>query len=164
MGFIASAPFPSLIPSPPPPLFSPPPPPSPSPSLLRLLRKLSNRLLLKLYYYGIRGTNLTWIQSWLTNRTQQVLLEGKNSRKTVVRSGDPQGTVLGPLCFLLFINDIGNGMCSTLKLFADDTLLYGLVHNNQDAIQLQEDLDKLTAWAQPWQMNIPPIEMLCTED
>ena len=90
------------------------------------------RLLLKLNYYGIRGTNLTWIQSWLTNRTQQVLLEGKNSRKTLVRSGVPQGTVLGRLCFLLFINDIGNGICSTLKLLADDTLLYGLVHNNQD--------------------------------
>ena len=115
-----------------------------------------NRLLLKLNYYGIRGTNLTWIQFWLTNRTQQVLLEGKNSRKTVVRSGVPQGTVLGPLCFLLFINDIGNGICSTLKLFADDTLLHGLVHNNQDAIQLQEDLDKLTAWAQTWQMTFHP--------
>ena len=115
-----------------------------------------NRLLLKLNYYGIRGTNLTWIQSWLRNRTQQVLLEGKNSRKTVVRSGVPQGTVLGPLCFLLFINDIGNGICSTLKLFADDTLLYDLVHNNQDAIQLQEDLDKLTAWAQTWQMTFYP--------
>ena len=114
------------------------------------------RQLLKLNYYGIRGTNLTWIQSWLTNRTQQVLLEGKNSRKTLVRSGVPQGTVLGRLCFLLFINDIGNGICSTLKLFADDTLLYGLVHNNQDAIQLQEYLDKLTAWAQTWQMTFHP--------
>ena len=114
------------------------------------------RLLLKLNYCGIRGTNLTWIQSWLTNRTQQVLLEGKNSRKTLVRSGVPQGTVLGRLCFLLFINDIGNGICSTLKLFADDTLLYGLVHNNQDAIQLQEYLDKLTAWAQTWQMTFHP--------
>ena len=70
----------------------------------------------------------------------------------MVRSGVPQGTVLGPLCFLLFINDIGNGIRSTLKLFADNTLLYGIVHSNHDAIQLQEDLDKLTVWAQTWQM------------
>ena len=115
-----------------------------------------NRLLLKLNHYGIRGANLAWMQSWLTSRTQQVLLEGKHSRKIVVRSGVPQGTVLGPLCFLLYINDIGNGICSTLRLFADDTLLYGLVHNNQDAIKLQEDLDNLTAWAQTWQMNFHP--------
>ena len=115
-----------------------------------------NRLLLKLNHYSIRGANLAWMQSWLTSRTQQVLLEGKHSRKIVVRSGVPQGTVLGPLCFLLYINDIGNGICSTLRLFADDTLLYGLVHNNQDAIKLQEDLDNLTAWAQTWQMNFHP--------
>ena len=79
-----------------------------------------------------------WIQSWLTNRTQQVLLEGKHSRKTVVRSGAPkhaEGTVLCPHCFLLLVNDTGNGICSTLKTFADH-ILYGLVHKKQDAVQL----------------------------
>ena len=69
-----------------------------------------------------------------------------------MRSGVPQGTVLGPLCFL-FVNDIGNDITSNIKLFADDTLLYGLVHNSNDAISLQSDLDKLVEWAKLWQMG-----------
>ena len=66
------------------------------------------RLLLKLEYYGIRGLVLAWIKAWLIRRTQQVALEGEFSEKSCVRSGVPQGTVLGPLRFLLFVNDIGN--------------------------------------------------------
>ena len=85
------------------------------------------RLLLTLEYYGIRGHRLNWMQSWLLNRTKQVVLEGEHSEKSNVKSGVPQGTVLGPLCFLLYINDMGNNISSNLKLFADDTLLYGLV-------------------------------------
>ena len=106
------------------------------------------RLLLKLEYYGIRGLVLAWIKAWLIGRTQQVVLKGKHSEKSCVRSGVPQGTVLGPLCFLLFVNDI----TSKIKLFADDTLLYGLVHNSDDAISLLSDLDKLVDWAKMWQM------------
>ena len=64
------------------------------------------RLLLKLEYYGIRGLVLAWIKAWLIGRTQQLALEGEFSEKSCVRSGVPQGTVLGPLCFLLFVNDI----------------------------------------------------------
>ena len=64
------------------------------------------RLILKLEYYGIRGLVLAWIKAWLIGRTQQVVLKGKYSEKSCVRSGVPQGTVLGPLCFLLFVNDI----------------------------------------------------------
>ena len=105
------------------------------------------RLLLKLEYYGILG-----LVSWLIGRTQQVALEGEFSEKSCVRSGVPQGTVLGPLCFLLFVNDIGNDITSNIKLFADDTLLHGLVHNSDDAISLQSDLDKLelVGWAKLW--------------
>ena len=83
-------------------------------------------------------------------------LEGEFSERSYVRSGVPQGSVLGPLCFLLFVNDIGNDITSNIKLFADDTLLYGLVHNSDDAISLQSDLDKLVEWAKLWQMAFNP--------
>ena len=106
-----------------------------------------NRLLLKMNYYGIRGPTLTWMRSWLIEQTQQVVLEGSCCERSIVKSGVPQGTVLGPLCFHLYINDMGNGISNNLKHFADDTLLCGLVCNINDAISLQ-DLDKLLLWAQ----------------
>ena len=100
------------------------------------------RLLVKLEYYGIRDLVLAWIKAWPIGRTQQVALQGEFSEKSCMRSGVPQGTLLGPLCFLLFVDDIGNDITWNIKLFADDTLLYGLVHNSDDAISLQSDLDK----------------------
>ena len=87
----------------------------------------------------------------------QMVLEGGDSEKSNVKSGVPQGTVLGPLCFLLYINDMGNNISSNLKLFPDDTLLYGLVHNASDVLHHQRDLDSLVTWAQEWQMNLHPL-------
>ena len=66
----------------------------------------------------------------------------------------PQGTVLGPLMFLLYINDIGDHLNhSTIRLFADDCLLYRTISNQDDADRLQDDLDKLQEWTETWQMN-----------
>ena len=113
-------------------------------------------LLQKLEYYGIRGHHLNWMQSWLLNRTQQVVLKGEHSEKSNIESGAPQGTVLGPLCFLLYINDMGNNISWNQKLFADDTLLYGLVYKATDVLYLQRDLDSLVTWAQECQMNFHP--------
>lgn len=116
------------------------------------------RLLLKLNHYGIRGNNLSWFRSWLVGRSQQVVLDGESSTRTPVKSGVPQGTVLGPLCFLVYINDMGSDLSTTtsLKLFADDSLLFMSVENQQDALTLQDDLDKLVSWANTWQMKFHP--------
>ena len=82
------------------------------------------RLLHKLDHYGIRGTTLNWIQNFLTNRTQKVVVDGSSSESARVRSGVPQGTVLGPLLFLTYINDLPSTVSSQVRLFADDCLLY----------------------------------------
>ena len=112
------------------------------------------RLLKKLKHYGIDSNLHRWISSWLTERTQQVVVDGDYSSCKQVRSGVPQGTVLGLLMFLLYINDIGDHLNhSTIRLFADDCLLYRTISNQDDADRLQDDLDKLQEWTETWQMN-----------
>ena len=82
------------------------------------------RLLEKLRWYGINGQTNKWIESFLTDRTQAVVVEGKSSSKVPVLSGVPQGSVLGPCLFVYYINDIAEGLTSTTRLFADDTMIY----------------------------------------
>ena len=82
------------------------------------------RLLNKLKHYGITGNLVKWIEQWLTKRNQQVTLENHVSSKLTVKSGVPQGTVLGPLMFLMYINDIDENISSTVWLFADDCVMY----------------------------------------
>ena len=81
------------------------------------------RLLHKLDHYGIRGTTLNWIQNFLTNRTQKVVVDGSSSESAREKSGVPQGTVLGPLLFLTYINDLPSTVSSQVRFFADDCLL-----------------------------------------
>ena len=78
------------------------------------------------------------------------------SRSVTVKSGVPQGTVLGPLLFSLYINDIGNNINSTIRLFADDCLLYKTIANSDDPKELQNDLNQLVEWADKWQMRFNP--------
>ena len=111
------------------------------------------RLLKKLEHYGINELVLGWIRSWLLNRSQRVIIDGASSDEVSVRSGVPQGTVLGPLMFLIYINDIGEHITSNLRLFADDSLLYCAIDIPQDCLALQEDLDKLSQWSYKWQMS-----------
>ena len=73
-----------------------------------------------------------------------------------VLSGVPQGTVLGPLLFLLYINDLGENCTSRMRLFADDTLIYSTIESCNDAAKLQSDLTALQEWAQKWQMKFNP--------
>ena len=114
------------------------------------------RLLNKLEFYGIQGKTLKWIESWLTTRTQSVIVDGVCSSSVAVTSGVPQGTVLGPLMFLLFINDIQEDLECSLRLFADDALLYYKVSQERDTLALQRDLCKLGLWADKWQMVFNP--------
>ena len=110
-------------------------------------------LALKLHHYGIRGNVLTWLQSFLKNRSQQVVVDGYYSTPCDVISGVPQGSVLGPTLFLIYINDIAADIQSTIRLFADDCLIYRLISSPEDHYIPQEDLNRLTVWAATWQMN-----------
>ena len=114
------------------------------------------RLLHKLDHYGIRGTILNWIQNFLTNRTQKVVVDGSSSESARVRSGVPQGTVLGPLLFLTYINDLPSTVSSQVRLFADDCLLYRPIKFRADQEQLQRDLSALQDWADQWGMCFNP--------
>ena len=87
----------------------------------------------KLKWYGIRGPTNRWIQSFLSDRTQAVVVEGVTSNSAPVLSGVPQGPVLGPCLFLYYIKYIAEGLESFTRLFADDTMIYLTVKNKIDA-------------------------------
>ena len=102
-------------------------------------------LLSKLYHYGIQGKKLTWINSWLTERFQRVVMDGEASSLAKVTSGVTQGTVLGPLMFLLFINDIHENINSSLRLFADYALLYRSIDTTNNCAIRQNGINKLVS-------------------
>ena len=114
------------------------------------------RLAAKLKYHGVRGKTLRWIECFLSGRTQQVVVEGDQSAPAPVTSGVPQGTVLGPLLFLVYINDLPQRVTATSRLFADDCLIYRNINNTADSDALQKDLDSLQDWEQRWQMSFNP--------
>ena len=114
------------------------------------------KLLAKIGHYGIRGNLSHWIASFLTHRTQSVVIDGTSSTSVPVLSGVPQGTCLGPVLFLCYINDITQNIKSQLRLFADDALLYRPIHSFDDHLILQEDLNALESWAKRWDMQFNP--------
>ena len=103
-------------------------------------------LIQKLRAYGIRGSLLKWIQNFLTDRTFSVKIGGAHSSPAPVKSGVPQGSVLGPLLFLLYINDLPERLSSNLLLYADDLKIW----NALDANTLQMDIDTVCHWATTW--------------
>ena len=111
------------------------------------------RLLHKLEYYGIRGTTHKWINSWLSGCTIQVVLDSQTSDPVPVLCGVPQGSVLGPVLFLIFINDLPDNIRSSVCLFANGCVLYRNIHSLQDCLILQEDLTSLGQWEADWQMK-----------
>ena len=103
--------------------------------------------------FGIRGELLRWIESWLSDRLQRVGCEGAWSDWRRVLSGIPQGSVLGPILFLMFIDDLDEGLTSRILKFADDTEIFRVVKGPEDRNALQEDLRRLSDWSEVWQMK-----------
>lgn len=116
------------------------------------------RLLHKIDQYGIRGSTHAWLSEFLTDRKQQVFLNGSCSESSPVKSGVPQGSVIGRLMFLnFFINDLPEYVSfSTVRLFADDCVLYKKIKSGKDAANLQKDLDGLQQWEADWLMEFHP--------
>jgi hypothetical protein len=116
------------------------------------------RLLYKINYYGIRHSTNQWIANFLEGRTQQVLVEGVKSTTVPVHSGVPQGSVLGLLLFLIYVNDLPDVVSegSTTRLFADDCALYKDIKTTEDARKLQDDLEHLQKWERDWLMEFHP--------
>ena len=108
------------------------------------------RLSVKMKAYGIQGKLLTWIEAFLSGREQMVRVNGELSASKPVISGIPQGSVLGPLLFVLYINDLPDTVKSNVLLFADDTKIFKQVSCSDDATVLQEDIDALNRWSDMW--------------
>ena len=114
-------------------------------------------LLFKLKQNGIHGNLLSLLESYLCNRHQRVVLDGFNSEFTKIESGVPQGSVLGPLLFLIYINDLEKNIKSNTKFYADDTMLYSIVNEPlNSARNLNTDLETIRNWAHQWKMEFNP--------
>ena len=109
-----------------------------------------DRLLLKLERFGITGSLLSWLSNFLQGRSQRVVIEGCQSDWAPVTSGVPQGSILAPLLFILYVNDIPESLSSPAEMFADDMLIYNYCPPSQTSITAQESLDKVTDWCGSW--------------
>jgi hypothetical protein len=113
------------------------------------------RLIAKFKAHGIGGNVLRWVENWLAGRKQRTVLNGKASDWEDVGSGVPQGSVIGPLAFIIFINDLDLMviLINIMNKFADDTKLANTILSNVDVSNLQECLNRLVAWANTWGMQ-----------
>ena len=114
-------------------------------------------LLFKLRQNGINGKLINLLKSYLSNRKQRVLINGSESDWGEIESGVPQGSVLGPLLFLIYINDLEIGIKSHIKFFTDDTSLFSIVRDsNTSACELNHDFKLISQWAHQWKMSFNP--------
>ena len=112
------------------------------------------RLLMKLDDIGVRGELLSWLRSFLMKRRQRVMAKGCTSDWATVSSGVPQGSILGPLLFLIYTNDIGGSVISHSRTFADDCAIYREVNSLDDVETLQDDLNEICRWSAAWQLQL----------
>jgi len=114
-------------------------------------------LIFKLEQNGVSGRLLTLFESYLRNRKQRVALNGSFSQFSNIESGVPQGSILGPLLFLIYINDLEKNIKSSIKFFADDTMLFSIVKNpDLSALDLNHDLEVICNWAHQWKLEFNP--------
>ena len=120
-----------------------------------------NRLFSKLHAYNINEKIINWIKYYLSERKQFVEINGQKSEWQNVTSGIPQGSVLGPLLFLIYINDLPDDINSTIYMYADDTKLYREIKSPDDHLILQDDLTKLCKWSKKWLLKFHPNKCSC---
>ena len=116
------------------------------------------RLINQVETFGIQGNVLNWIRAFLTDRQQKVLVNGVESSWSPVESGIPQGSILGPVLFTLFVNDIPSFIHTHISMYADDTKIFCPIINDDDAMDLVEDLANLQEWARKMQMRFHPTK------
>ena len=114
------------------------------------------RLLIKLSAYGFKGKILVWIRDFLRSRKQRVVVNSVKSEEARVSSGIPQGSVLGPLLFVIFINDLPENVRKEITMFADNTKLYARSDKDEGPQKLQEDLNAMQAWSDKWLLRFHP--------
>ena len=119
------------------------------------------RLLIKLKFNGTGESVVNWVRDWLSGRKQRFVVEGEESSWRPVISGVPQGSVLGPILFIIYINDLENEIGSNILKFADYTKMFRRVESQEDRHQLQVDLNKLVKWAEKWQMLFTKDKCKC---
>ena len=110
-------------------------------------------LMKKIWAYGIRGKVYKWIEEFLKNRIKRVVVNGSFSSYKKVTSGIPQGSVLGPILFVIFINDLPEVIQTAVRLYADDSKLLGRVKSVEHVNKLQSSLNNSVNWAKSWQMT-----------
>lgn len=119
------------------------------------------RLLKKMKNLGITGKTLSWISAFLNNRRQCVRVDNEYSSWKNVVSGIPQGSVLGPILFVIFINDMPDAVESLCLLFADDAKIFRTINTRLDINNLQDDINKLHAWSEKWQLPFNVVKCKC---
>ena len=117
------------------------------------------RLMVKIRAYGISENICEWIEDFLKDRKQIVKINGKGSKEEVMISGVPQGSVIGPLLFVIFINDLPDLVESILMLFADDSKIWKEINGTEDQEMLQKDLDTLKKWSLDWLLIFHPDKL-----
>ena len=117
--------------------------------------RFRSSLISKLKYLGVSGPLLSWLQSYLSGRNQRVVLEGSHSEWKHLTAGVPQGSVLGPLLFLVYINDVTDNVHSEAFLYADDTMMPEIIDSPvESAAKMNSDLVSIVNWASKWMVTM----------